>query len=369
MYRAWIFDAALLVSFAVGGSTLLADTFTTLAPPSASQSRAYGISGSEVSGYYTDASGNTQGYIYNGSSYTTIDNSSAVNGTFLRGISGNLVAGYYTNNNGIYLADHGFIYNTTTSNYTPLNDPLSSINPQPGGSASYPTGIDGNNAVGYFIDNNGVDHGFLYNISNNSYIGMHIDPAAPGGVVPYGISGTNVVGYDSDANGAYNAFLYSTLTDTYSAINDPLANDNPNGGTTALGIDGNYIVGSYQSAAGKNNGFVYDILTNTYVTVDYPNGVSPFNTFITGISGDTVVGYYSKGGKYSSFEATLSSEISVVPLPSSAWGGLALIGGCGLLRFIRRKTSRRISTMEIRGPAGFQLYSIAFKIDLKPSPR
>ena len=80
-----------------------------------------------------------------------------MNGTWAEGIDGNNIVGYYWDISEQY---HGFIYNGST--YTRLNDPLEAY-----GTAA--SGISGNNVVGYYADSSDNDHGFIYNISTNSY--------------------------------------------------------------------------------------------------------------------------------------------------------------------------------------------------------
>ena len=65
-----------------------------------------------------DSSGNTNGFLYNGSTYTTLNDPLAV-GTVAWGISGNNIVGYYADSSG---NPNGFLYNGST--WTTLDDPL-----------------------------------------------------------------------------------------------------------------------------------------------------------------------------------------------------------------------------------------------------
>ena len=75
-------------------------TYTTLNNPLASPdgkingTRAYGISGNNIVGAYLDSSGQQNGFLYDGTSYTTLDDPLGTNGTYAQGISGNLIVGY-----------------------------------------------------------------------------------------------------------------------------------------------------------------------------------------------------------------------------------------------------------------------------------
>jgi probable HAF family extracellular repeat protein len=72
----------------------------------------------QIVGYYTDASGKNHGFLYDGGTFTTIDNPSGTGGTQLNGInnSGEIV-GSYTDSAG---NSHGFVATTGTISYTPL---------------------------------------------------------------------------------------------------------------------------------------------------------------------------------------------------------------------------------------------------------
>ena len=92
-----------------------------------------------VAGYYYDASNKSRGFLYNGTTYTTLDGPSATQ-TYIWGIDGTNVVGMYTDGTG----NHGFIYNgsvfTTVDN--PAGDPGSTV----------VTGISGDTLVGTYWD-------------------------------------------------------------------------------------------------------------------------------------------------------------------------------------------------------------------------
>ena len=118
---------------------------------------AYGISGNNVVGYYKDASNQIHGFLYNGSTYTTLDDPLGVGGTFAYGISGNNVVGYYLDASG---DNYGFLYNGST--YTTLDDPL--------GINTAVFGIDGNNVVGVYTGASGQSSGFIATVPEPSSI-------------------------------------------------------------------------------------------------------------------------------------------------------------------------------------------------------
>ena len=92
-----------------------------------------------VAGYYYDASNKSRGFLYNVTTYTTLDGPSATQ-TYIWGIDGTNVVGMYTDGTG----NHGFIYNgsvfTTVDN--PAGDPGSTV----------VTGISGDTLVGTYWD-------------------------------------------------------------------------------------------------------------------------------------------------------------------------------------------------------------------------
>ena len=74
------------------------------------------------------------------------------------------------------------------------------------------------------------------------------DPFASGGTWAEGISGTSVVGGYLDNNGVNHGFLYSGGTN-WTTLDDPLAGSGSGQGTYANAISGINIVGSYVNAS------------------------------------------------------------------------------------------------------------------------
>ena len=79
---------------------------------------------------------------------------SGLKGTYVTGVSGGNVVGYYVDAGNV---SHGFLYNGTT--FTTLDDPNAG---QGAGQGTNVTAVSGNNVVGYYQDASGVEHGFLY---------------------------------------------------------------------------------------------------------------------------------------------------------------------------------------------------------------
>ena len=158
----WSGDDYLWYGFDYDGTT-----YTPLEVPGASATYARGIDGGNIVGRYLDGSG-TRSFMYDGTDYTLLDVPGA-SSTSAYGIDGGNIVGYYSvvvgyNYNEMFgemhpvYEEHGFIYDGTT--YTTLD--------VPGASATYARGIDGNNIVGYYIDGSGNSHGFLTTIPEPS---------------------------------------------------------------------------------------------------------------------------------------------------------------------------------------------------------
>ena len=162
------------------------------------------------------------------------------------------------------------------------------------------------------------------------------DPNATGGTVVGGISGNNIVGYYTGPNGSdAQGFLYNGTT--YTTVDDPNATENnssgPNG-TYVAGISGNDIVGYYFEGTGPHgggstsHGFIYN--GSTYVSIDDPNANS-FGTVVTGIDGNNIVGYYftssgSAGFLYNTSTSAFSTIADGAYTYPSAISGSDIVG-------------------------------------------
>lgn len=92
--------------------------YVTLDPPGAIFSAAYGINGNNIVGDYVTSGNHIHGYVYDGTSYTTLDDPLGAKGTVAKGISGNNIVGYYFDSSS---HEHGFLYNGAS--YTTLDVP------------------------------------------------------------------------------------------------------------------------------------------------------------------------------------------------------------------------------------------------------
>jgi hypothetical protein len=135
-------------------------------------------------------------------------------------------------------------------------------------------GIDNNGrVVGFYVGNDGQDHGFLANsrtATNGTLTGIPIPdptiPAVPGepgatfvfsqvlGINDHGIA----VGYYGDSTTSQHGFIYNTVTGKYTFLDDPAeAFDNGVEVTQITGINNSgEITGFYSDANGVFHGFV-----------------------------------------------------------------------------------------------------------------
>jgi hypothetical protein len=262
--------------------------------------RAAGIFGTTIVGQYTDGNNLTHGFIYNGSTFTTLDDPLASGVTTAWGVYGSDVVGYYRDSQG---NDHGFLYNG--SSYTTMDDP-SGVN----GSMAF--GIYSNTIVGNYFDSSSLSQAYVNN--GSSYTTLH-DPA--GAITfAYGVYGSTIAGFYETGAGnfgfTYNGSTYTTL---------------PGSGYIPYGIDGSFIVGS-QPSGGFDHGFVFN--GSTYSLVQ-PAGAQQSD--LTGVSGNTAVGYYTDANGVN------HGIITTVPEPGTwSLAGLGLLLG-GILkagwRFVR----------------------------------
>jgi hypothetical protein len=271
-------------------------SYTTLSVPGATNTYAYGISGSNIVGTYNDGT-NSYGFIYNinSNTYTTFNVPGAIS-TTAYGISGANITGNYgdgTNN-------YGFIYNIDTGAYITSIDPASP-------DVAFLFGIDGTNIVGEYRGSGGQQPPFGAFV----YSGGQFTPLdVPGGqfASAYGIDDTNIVGAYADINGDNLGFLYNGSA--YTTLSVPGTASVP-AGTYAYGINGTNVVGIFWKAIyGYDLGFVYNINSGVYTTFSVPGTQS---TDPHGISGNNIAGSYtSTNGVSYGFLAT--------PLPLALQG-------------------------------------------------
>ncbi len=210
------------------------------------------------------------------------------------GISNNLTTdGFYVDNAGI---THGF-FRTSTGQFTTVDYPSPQI------ATSFNQLLSQNDyyqASGYYsnsINNSTPDIPYVYDEVGGVFHVITI-PGAVGGAQATGINNSGTTcGFFIDANGVNHGWIINR------GIFMPL--DVPGSSfTQALGLNNRgKVVGSFIDAAGLTHGFVYSIGTATFVTVDAPDSAG--TTIVNGINDrGLLVGFYGVAPINTGFVAT-----------------------------------------------------------------
>jgi hypothetical protein len=239
--------------------------------------------------------------------WTLLDDPMANGHTYGTAIDGNNLVGYYLASSGV---DEGFVYDG--NNWTTLIDPSAG----PTG-ATIPSSIAGSTVVGFYYDSIARSHGFEYDLNAKTWTTLD-NPSATKGSAVLGISGSRVVGNYSTAVGNFGYLYDGTSWITLSA---PGANF-LGGGTVPKAISGNLVAGFYQGNLARNHGFLYNLATQSWTALDDPL-VPPFgsyDTLVTGISGDYVVGSFNNGVQHGFLYKISSNSWTTLDLPGSNGG-------------------------------------------------
>jgi len=160
--------------------------------------------------------------------------------------------------------------NFTNENFFTVTPPITSVQTQVTGLNNIGT------TVGFWSDTNmgvGMDSNFGFTNVGGVFTNVN-NPATPAATPSFnqllGVNNSNVaVGFYTDAMGVNHGYTYTISSQTFSPnINDPNANPNA-GGTTAAAINNaGEIAGFYTDTNGNTDGFVYDPATNMFTTLD-----------------------------------------------------------------------------------------------------
>jgi hypothetical protein len=226
-------------------------------------------------------------------SFTTLDDPHAPAGSFSTlaiGVWGDSIVGYYTDKRNV---SHGFIYDERTGVYTTLNAPKAghAYNTGQGTDAE---GIYGDIIVGDYTDKTNQTHGFIYNDRTHAYTTLDDPSAGVYGTQVTGISGNVIVGSFFDFDDVEHGFIYNDATGTYTPLDAPNANQSRFSflGTWIDGISGNTIVGYYVNHRGVARDFLYNDVTGLF-TILRDREALPGGATIYGISGSNIVGFYT----------------------------------------------------------------------------
>ena len=187
-------------------------SYTIINVPGSSNSVATGInSAGEIVGWYSvdngpQMSSSRFGFLDAGGVYTTISDplTQPYWGTNSFGINNaGQIVGYFTAGGPLGTSDNGFLFDSATSTFTNLNFP--------GATFTFANGInDIGEIVGFYVDNSGKDHGFLY--SGGSYTTID-NPLGTNGTEAFGINDMGeIVGAYIDSTGLAHGFLATTAT-------------------------------------------------------------------------------------------------------------------------------------------------------------
>jgi hypothetical protein len=283
--------------------------FTTLNDPSAAFGTfATGINKyGQIVGYYVDASGRKDGFIYSAGSYTQlIDPSSGVTDIVPLSINDSGQISGYEVQNGV---TQGFVYNGG-SQYSSASSYYITTS---GGSLAVSGINNGEEIVGYYTNNaSDTNHGFSAQISQfnssgnppfhgtistSNFTTLNEPQAGTSATFARGVNNQNqVIGSWGVGPGGSHGFFYDN--GAYSSFDDP------NGSTVAYGInDADMIVGYYIDVA-TARGFLYNRPTGTYTTINIPGAL---NTYFYGLNdAGQIVGAYTDGNnRFHGFLATL----------------------------------------------------------------
>ncbi|MFZ0794247.1 MAG: hypothetical protein WAM65_10770 [Candidatus Korobacteraceae bacterium] len=301
-----IFALALVLTFCTSAFAQQTYSFrkVVFGDPNVSFTQLLGINNSDVIAGYQNFNQN-QGFTLVLPTAFTTENFPNSMMTQVIGINNLLTTdGFYVDNAGL---THGF-FRTSDGRFTTVDYPGAQI------ATSFNQLLSQNDyyqAAGYYsnsIDNTTPDVPYTYDEVGGVFHVITI-PGAVGGAQATGINNSGVTcGFFIDANGVNHGWLINR------GIFMPL--DIPGSTfTQALGLNNSgKVVGTFTDAAGLSHGFVYTIGTARFVTIDAPNGVG--STIVNGINDNgTLVGFYGTAPINTGFVAT---PLGVQPLTSGA---------------------------------------------------
>ena len=218
--------------------------FTTENYPNSMMTQVIGINnGKTTDGFYVDNSGNTHGFYNLGGVFTTVDYPGSAFNQLLGQNDMGQAAGYYSLSQDNSTPDFPYIYDEFGGVFEVIAIPGAA-----GGAQA--TGINNSQQkCGFYIDTNGVNHGFLLNF------GLFLTLDVPGSTFTQALGLNNngqVVGAYLDAGGNSHGFVW-TSAGGFQIIDDPKGV-----GTTLInGInDKGVLVGFYVDQDGNTDGLV-----------------------------------------------------------------------------------------------------------------
>ncbi len=218
--------------------------FTTENYPNSMMTQVIGINNSNITdGFYVDNGGTTHGFYKSGGAYTTVDYPGTAFNQLLGQNDMGQASGYYSLSADNTTPDFPYVYNEMGGVFQVITIPGAV-----GGAQA--TGVNNSQQIcGFYIDANGVNHGFLLNF------GLFVTLDAPGSTFTQALGLNNkgqVVGAYTDVNNNSHGFVW-TSAGGFQTIDDPRGV-----GTTLInGInDKGVLVGFYVDSDGNTDGLV-----------------------------------------------------------------------------------------------------------------
>jgi probable HAF family extracellular repeat protein len=218
-------------------------TFTNENFPGSAQTQVIAINNnSTTAGFYIDATGNTHGFTDTRGTFLTVDFPGTPFNQLLGQNDHGQAAGDYSTKADGTGPDLAYVYNEFRSVFELLNIP--------GSTSAQATGInDSGNVCGFFVDANGVNHGFLL-IPGHFVL---LDFPASMGTQAFGLNNKGqVVGLYTDSANNTHGFVYTVKTKIFQSIDDP----NGVGTTIVNGINDKGVLVGFFGTAPINSGFV-----------------------------------------------------------------------------------------------------------------
>ncbi len=280
-------------------------SFTTFDAPGATGTYAYSINASgQVTGYYSDGSRNSHGFVYGNGTLTTLDAPGATS-TYARSInaSGQVAGSYWDGSH-----SHGFVYGNGT--FTPLD--------APGATETYAYSINASGqATGSYWDGSRV-HGFVY--SGGTFTPLDV----PGATATYPASinaSGQVAGDYYDRSGNQHGFVYSD--GTFTTLNVPVGSGNR---ATSINDSGQVTVLAYMpTGSGRSSAYSFVYSNGTFTTLTVPD--TPHATGATSINASGQVTGIC--GYYRGFIATpvcATPTVTIHTLATAPRGGFRITG-------------------------------------------
>jgi hypothetical protein len=160
--------------------------------------------------------------------------------------------------------------------------------------------------AGYYsetADGTGRDHAYIYDENGGTFEVLTI-PNEVGGAQATGINlSGQVTGFFIDVNGVNHGFLL--FQGTFTQLDYPNSTF-----TQALGENNSgYVVGAYTDVEGNTHGFVYNVSKATYQSIDDPDGVG--TTIVNGINDKgQLVGFFGTSPINTGFVATPAASFN-----------------------------------------------------------